>query len=326
MSWIDALPPLRGRLLRNEPLAPFTWLRVGGPAEALFLPADVDDLATALAGTPPEVPVTILGVGSNLIVRDGGIEGLVVRLAGRAFGGVEVVGSNYLRAGAAALDAALARAAAAGAIGGLEFYAGVPGSIGGALAMNAGCYGAETSDVLVEALGLDRQGRRHDFPVEAFAFAYRTARAPADMIWISATFRGRGEPREAIEARICRDHRPSRGKPARSRENRRLDVQEPARPLSLAPARRGRVARPRARGRDVLPSARQFPHQHRRREGFRSRGARRGGARRRPRAIRCPAGMGDPPAREAVAGRGELVQGGGGSGRMRGDRRRWPLP
>ncbi|MEW6020252.1 MAG: FAD-binding protein, partial [Pseudomonadota bacterium] len=162
MSWRDALPEVRGRLLRDEPLAPFTWFRVGGAADVLFLPADADDLAALLKALPTEVPVTVLGVGSNVIVRDGGVEGVVVRLAGRAFGQIAVEGLR-VTAGAAALDAAVARASAKAGVAGLEFYAGIPGSVGGALTMNAGCYGSETKDVLVSAWGIDRTGARREF-------------------------------------------------------------------------------------------------------------------------------------------------------------------
>jgi UDP-N-acetylmuramate dehydrogenase len=143
------LPPVRGQLLRGEALAPFTWFRVGGPAQALLLPADADDLAQFLRKLAPEIPVTVLGLGSNLIVRDGGIKGVVVRLAGRQFAGVEKLEGARIRAGAGALDSMVAKGAAKAGIAGLEFYVGVPGAIGGALTMNAGCYGRETQDVLV---------------------------------------------------------------------------------------------------------------------------------------------------------------------------------
>ncbi|MDP1640975.1 MAG: FAD-binding protein, partial [Phenylobacterium sp.] len=162
MSWREALPMVRGKILRDEPLSPFTWFRVGGAADVLFLPADAEDLADFLRGLDPAVPVTVLGVGSNVIIRDGGIEGVVIRLAGKAFGQVTTDGVR-VTAGAAALDAMVARAAAKAGIAGLEFYAGIPGSIGGALTMNAGCYGAETKDVLVSASGIDCSGARRDF-------------------------------------------------------------------------------------------------------------------------------------------------------------------
>jgi UDP-N-acetylmuramate dehydrogenase len=200
MTWRDDLPPVRGRLLLDQPLAPITWLRVGGPADVLFLPADEDDLADLLAALPASVPVTVLGVGSNVIVRDGGIEGLVVRLGGRAFTEISIEPEDSrVVAGAAALDSAVARAAASAGIGGLEFYAGIPGTVGGALTMNAGCYGGETGDWLVVAWGVDRQGTRRVFTFADFAFGYRHSQAPADIIWTGAVFQGRPGTRDEIE-------------------------------------------------------------------------------------------------------------------------------
>ncbi|OYW90924.1 MAG: UDP-N-acetylenolpyruvoylglucosamine reductase [Caulobacterales bacterium 32-67-6] len=201
MSWREALPAVRGRLLKDEPLAPFTWFRVGGAADVLFLPADAEDLAGFLRGLDPAVPVTVLGVGSNVIIRDGGIEGVVVRLAGKAFGQVTTEGLR-VTAGAAALDAMVARAAAKAGIAGLEFYAGIPGSIGGALTMNAGCYGAETKDVLISASGIDRSGARRDFALADFGYTYRHSEAPADIIWTEAVYEGRADDPAAITARI----------------------------------------------------------------------------------------------------------------------------
>ncbi|WP_397418481.1 UDP-N-acetylmuramate dehydrogenase [Phenylobacterium sp.] len=200
-DWRDALPPIRGKLLRDEPLAPFTWFRVGGAAELLVLPADPDDLAQFLKSLPPEIPITVLGVGSNVIVRDGGVPGAVVRLAGRPFAAVTTEGTR-VTAGAAALDAQVARAAAKAGIAGLEFYAGIPGTIGGALTMNAGCYGSETKDVLVRAWGLDRAGARRDLALADFGYAYRHSSAPADIIWIEATFEGRPDDPAAVQNRM----------------------------------------------------------------------------------------------------------------------------
>ncbi|WP_397396576.1 UDP-N-acetylmuramate dehydrogenase [Phenylobacterium sp.] len=204
MSWRDRLPDVRGRLLRDEPLAPFTWLRVGGPADVLFLPADEADLSGFLAALDPATPVTPLGVGSNTLVRDGGVEGVVIRLAGRAFSRIERVGDRRLMAGAAALDAHLAREAAAAGLAGLEFYRGVPGSIGGALVMNAGCYGAETADVLVEARAVARDGRIVTLPVAEMEFSYRrSARAAAgDLIFTAGLFEGQPDDPAAITARM----------------------------------------------------------------------------------------------------------------------------
>ena len=156
-------PKLRGRLVADAPVAEATWFRVGGPAEALFSPADEDDLAYVLSALPREIPVTTIGLGSNLIVRDGGIPGLVIRLGGRAFGAVEIVDGCRVVAGAAAPDQYVAKAAAKAGVEGLAFLRGVPGSIGGALVMNAGAHGGEVKDALIEARGLDRTGARRVF-------------------------------------------------------------------------------------------------------------------------------------------------------------------
>jgi UDP-N-acetylmuramate dehydrogenase len=204
MTWRDRLPAVRGKLLRDEPLGPFTWFRVGGPAEVLFLPEDAADLADFLKHLDPGVPVTPLGVGSNTLVRDGGVDGVVVRL-GRAFGKVEPKGEARIFAGAAVLDAALAREAAKAGIAGLEFYRGVPGSIGGACVMNAGCYGTETKDVLVEAYAVSRYGEQFTLSNAEMAFSYRrSARAAAEpLIFTGALFQGTPDDPAAIEARMA---------------------------------------------------------------------------------------------------------------------------
>src|SRR6202000_1104445 len=157
-----AMPDLRGRLLANPSLAELTWFRVGGPAQVLFTPSDEDDLAYFLKHLPAELPVTVVGVGSNLIVRDGGLPGVVVRLSPRGFGEAAAQG-DVVTAGAAALDKRVAEVAASANLGGLEFYFGIPGTIGGALRMNAGANGAETKDVLIEAVGVGRDGQKHVF-------------------------------------------------------------------------------------------------------------------------------------------------------------------
>ena len=202
MSEVD-LPPVRGQLLRNETLAPFTWFRVGGPADILFLPADADDLAQFLAALPARYPVLPIGVGSNLIVRDRGVEGVVIRLAGRAFAQIEPLGEAKIRAGAGALDSMVAKGAAKAAIAGLEFYVGVPGTIGGALTMNAGCYGRETKDVLTEASVLTRTGERVTVPASEFGFSYRHNALPPDLIFLDATFQGTPDAPDAILARMA---------------------------------------------------------------------------------------------------------------------------
>lgn len=201
MTSNDTLPPVRGKLLRNEPLTPYTWFRVGGAAEALFIPADAEDLADFLKALDPAVPVTVLGVGSNVIVRDGGVEGVVIRLAGRPWAQITTDGDT-VTAGAGALDSMVAKASAKAGIAGLEFYAGIPGTIGGALTMNAGCYGSETKDVLVSAWGLTRAGERVDYALADFSYTYRHSQAPADIIWIEATYRGTADEPEAVAARI----------------------------------------------------------------------------------------------------------------------------
>ncbi len=196
-----SLPPVRGKLLRDEPLAPYTWFRVGGAAEALLLPADAEDLADFLTALDPAVPVTVLGVGSNVIVRDAGVEGVVIRLAGRAWANV-TAGGEMITAGAGALDAMVAKVSAKAGLAGLEFYAGIPGTIGGALTMNAGCYGSETKDVLVSARGLTREGEQVEYAVADFGYTYRHSDAPADIVWLEATFRGTPDAPEAVQARI----------------------------------------------------------------------------------------------------------------------------
>jgi UDP-N-acetylmuramate dehydrogenase len=205
LNWRANLPPVRGKLLFDEPLAPFTWLRVGGPADVLFLPADAADLTGFLLALPNDVPRTVLGVGSNVIVRDGGVDGVVIRLAGRWFAEVQTDSDeSKVIAGPGALDAAVARAAAKAGIAGLEFYAGVPGTIGGALTMNAGCYGAETKDVLRTAWGVDRVGIRRDFTLAELGFSYRHNALPdGEMFWLGAVFQGRADAPEAIQARIA---------------------------------------------------------------------------------------------------------------------------
>jgi len=205
VSWRNHLPAVRGRLILDAPLAPYTWFRVGGPADALFLPADSVDLRDFLRALPPEVPVTTLGVGSNVIVRDGGVPGVVVRLAGRTFGETHVEAEDArIAADAGVLDAALARSAARAGIGGLEFYAGVPGTVGGAIAMNAGCYGTETSDVLEVAWGVDRQGEERAWTHADLGYGYRASAVPeGSVIWLGAVFKGSPADPAAIEARMA---------------------------------------------------------------------------------------------------------------------------
>jgi UDP-N-acetylmuramate dehydrogenase len=201
VSWRDRLPTVRGRLLFDEALGPFTWLRVGGPADVIFMPADEDDLAEFLKALDAGVPVLPLGVGSNTLVRDGGLEGVVIRL-GKPFAAIETIGPKRLSAGAAALDGQVARAAAKAGIAGLEFYAGIPGTIGGAIAMNAGCYGAETKDVLVQAYGFDRKGEAVVFRDPA-SFPYRHGWGGEEGVVVTrAVFAGRSDDPAAVTARM----------------------------------------------------------------------------------------------------------------------------
>jgi UDP-N-acetylmuramate dehydrogenase len=203
MSWRESLPKVRGRIMLDAELAPFTWLRVGGPADVLFMPADEDDLAAFLEALHPAVPVTPIGVGSNLLVRDGGVEGVVVRL-GKGFAGVEPRGDNRIFAGAAVLDAMLAKEAGKAGIAGLEFYRGVPGTIGGACVMNAGCYGAETKDVLVEAYAVTRTGEEVTLSNAEMDFSYRKSgrAARGDLIFTGALFQGTSDDPAAVETRM----------------------------------------------------------------------------------------------------------------------------
>ena len=198
-----AAPTLRGRLLANHSLADLTWFRVGGAAEVLFSPADAEDLAGLLAVLDPGVPVTVIGLGSNLIVRDGGIPGVTVRLGGKPFGSVEIDGER-IRAGTAVPDMRLAKSAAEASLDGLAFYRGIPGSVGGALRMNAGAHGGETTDVLVEARGVDRTGALRTFSHAEMGFRYRHCSAPEDVIFTSALYRGRPGNRTEIEAEMER--------------------------------------------------------------------------------------------------------------------------
>ncbi len=197
-------PRLRGKLAANAPIAEATWFRVGGPAQALFSPADEEDLSYLLSRLPADVPVTVVGLGSNLIVRDGGIEGVVVRLGGRAFNTIDVMEDCRIVAGAAAPDQFVAKAAATAGVSGLAFLRGVPGAIGGALRMNAGAHGGEMKDVLVEARGVGRSGAPQVFPKADMGFSYRHSAAPDDVIFTRAILQGRPGDPDAILAEMER--------------------------------------------------------------------------------------------------------------------------
>ena len=196
----DMLPPVRGTYTYGAPLKDMVWFRAGGAAEILFRPADKDDLATFLAARPDNLRLSVIGVGSNLLVRDGGIPGATVRLSS-AFGKIETNGTR-VRAGAAALDAAVARAAADAGIAGLEFLRGVPGTIGGALKMNAGCYGREIKDIFVEATALDARGNRIILKPDDMGFVYRKTKARDELIFVEAVFEGTLGTPDLIRARM----------------------------------------------------------------------------------------------------------------------------
>jgi UDP-N-acetylmuramate dehydrogenase len=188
------LPELKGRLSANVPLADITWFRVGGPAQVLFAPADEADLAYFLAQVPADIPVTVIGLGSNLLVRDGGLPGIVIRM-GRGFAAVGAEPGHRVRSGTAVPDVKVARAAAEAGIAGLAFYRGIPGSIGGALRMNAGAHGCETKDVLIGARAVDRQGTVHRLSLADMGFSYRHSSVPDEFILTEALFQGTpGDP------------------------------------------------------------------------------------------------------------------------------------
>jgi len=192
------MPELRGKLEANAPTAPLSWFRTGGPAQVLFTPVDESDLAYFLSRLDRRVPILVVGLGSNLLIRDGGWEGVVIRL-GKGFAEVAVEPGLRVRAGAGAPDVKVARAAAEAGIAGLSFLRGIPGTIGGALRMNGGAYGGETKDVLVEARGVTRSGETVAFTNEEMGFTYRHSSVPDDVIFTEALFEGRpGNPEEIL--------------------------------------------------------------------------------------------------------------------------------
>ena len=197
---LSSLPQVRGTYTEHAALKDLVWFRAGGPADILFRPADLDDLCAFVAGKPADVPLTMIGVGSNLLIRDGGIGGVVIRLPS-AFGKIEKIDDTRIRAGAAALDAAVARAAADAGIAGLEFLRGIPGTIGGALTMNAGCYGTETKDVFVEARAIDPKGKLITLGPDEMGFTYRHSK-PHGLIYVDAVLRGTPGDPDTIRARM----------------------------------------------------------------------------------------------------------------------------
>jgi UDP-N-acetylmuramate dehydrogenase len=195
----DDLAGFRGVLQPDQRLAPVVWFRAGGPAELLALPADEEDLAFLMRALPEEVPVTVIGLGSNLLIRDGGIEGVVVRLSARGFGKVEVEGTR-MRVGAALADRRVAAHALEAGLGGFAFYHGIPGAIGGALRMNAGANDVETCQRVVEVVAIDRRGGRHVLSNADMGYSYRHSDAPDDLIFVEATYEGVAADRDAIRA------------------------------------------------------------------------------------------------------------------------------
>lgn len=198
-EFFEAAPGLRGRLTANAPLKELMWFRVGGPAQVLFEPEDEDDLIYLLRRTGLALPITVIGMGSNLLVRDGGVPGIVIRL-GNGFGGIDVGEDCRIRVGAGVPEVKVARAAAEASISGLAFYRGIPGCIGGALRMNSGAYGCETQNVLVYARAVDRKGRVHELGVEELNYSYRHCGASDELIFTSALFQGEPGDPEAIAA------------------------------------------------------------------------------------------------------------------------------
>jgi len=198
---VAMMPELRGRLMANQSLAELTWFRAGGPAQVLFMPEDEADLAYFLAHLPDHIPITVVGLGSNLIVRDGGVPGVVIRL-GRGFNAVTIEPGERVRAGAAVPDVKVARAAQEAGISGLAFLRGIPGAIGGALRMNGGAYGRETKDALIEARGVDRRGCLRLLAVADMHYAYRHCGAPQDVIFTEALFQGAAGDPSAIAAEM----------------------------------------------------------------------------------------------------------------------------
>ena len=206
MSWPDLIPELqpwigevRGRLVANQPLNEISWFRLGGPAQLFFQPADEADLALFLRSLPRDIRVTVIGLASNLLIRDGGIDGVVIRLSAKGFGGIEVLGDSRLRVGTALPDVKVATAAAEAGIDGLTFYRGIPGGIGGALYMNAGCYGTETRERMVELRAVTREGEIVTLANEDMGYRYRKSNGPRGLVFTSAVYQGfPGDPADIL--------------------------------------------------------------------------------------------------------------------------------
>lgn len=202
MSPLDCLPPVRGEIKRDAPLSSLTWFRTGGRAEILFRPADAADLAAFLAALDPGIDVTVIGLGANLLVRDGGVGGVVVVL-GKRFSEIAFDGAGRVTAGAGALGSTVARACRDQGLTGAEFLSGIPGTIGGGLRMNAGAYGAEVADIVVEAEALDRLGVRHVLPTERLGMSYRRCAVPEGWIFVAAQFEVKPGDADEIARRMA---------------------------------------------------------------------------------------------------------------------------
>jgi UDP-N-acetylmuramate dehydrogenase len=196
------VPDLRGRLTPDAPMSAVTWFRTGGRAEVLYQPADEDDLAMFMAALPDDVPVLVVGVGSNLLVRDGGLKGVVIRLSARGFGNIETVGDTQIKCGTAVPDKMLASAARDAGLGGFHFYHGIPGAIGGALRMNAGANGTETRERVVEVYAVDRNGKKHTLSNADMGYSYRHSEAAKELIFTGALFEGYSEDKAIIQKQM----------------------------------------------------------------------------------------------------------------------------
>lgn len=265
------MPELRGRLLANQPIGEFTWFRVGGPAQAFFMPEDENDLAYFLRNLPGETPVTVIGAGSNMIVRDGGVAGVVIRL-GRGFNDVKVE-DHRITAGTAILDVMVARAAQPAGIAGLAFLSGIPGTIGGALRMNGGAYGGETKDVLVETQGVDRQGNLRKFTNREMGFSYRHCGVSEDVIFTAAVLQGRAGAPEEIAAEMATIKKKREASQPRNRTGGSTFKNPPGH--SAWNCGRCRVPRAHSRWRSGVRAPQQFSDQPRWRHCCRYRNSRR---------------------------------------------------
>ncbi len=286
------MPNLRGRLLANQPLGEFTWFRVGGPAQAFFMPEDENDLAYFLRNLPAEIPVTVIGAGSNLIVRDGGVPGVVVRL-GRGFNEIAVEDGHRVAPARAVLDVMVARAAQKAGIAGLAFLSGIPGTIGGALRMNGGAYGGETKDVLIEARGVDRAGRYAQLQqCRDGIFLSPLRRAGRCHLHRARCCRAAPAMPDAIAAEMAEIKSKREASQPRNRTGGSTFKNPPGHER-LETGGRGRLPRLTSRPGAGLRTAQQFPDQSRRRQRRRHRDARRNRARAGEGAFRRRAGMGN---------------------------------